>query len=686
MNRPDNPAPTATGGICAIGDTHPHGIAIADDAGRVTWANRDFARTLKQSKARLIGRKLASILPPEADEIVAAIDARDNRRRQIRIAGESAADTWLDIDLQSIAGKDGLTGLICLVRDVSGAMASCRESEATRKRLSLAVESAHVGLWDWDVAGGRFWTNPQWWRYLGFETSEAIPEGEMADGDLAELLLHPDDLPRIRSDRAAFCAGTEEQLSSEMRQRDASGQWRWISSTGRVTHRGADGRPARISGVYVDIHERKMASERIAFAAHHDTLTGLANRTEVKVNLVEGLARWQRTGEPFWVFALDLDRFKAVNDTYGHAIGDAMLQAVARRIKAVVREGDVVARLGGDEFSILVRAGGEGGAFAETIAARLLESLSQPYSISGMMIHLGASIGIAKAPDHGRDAETLMRNAETALYKVKADGSNDFRFFDDALEAESYRRRALEAELSGAIERDELELHYQTIVDLVSGRPVGIEALLRWRHRGLGLVLPDHFIPIAEDTGLIVPIGEWVVRRACADAMAWPDDIAISVNVSTAQLGRFGLVEMMADALETSGLPSRRLAVEVTESIFLRDDEAMLQELNRLRGMGVKLVLDDFGTGYASLGYLRRLRFDRIKIDKSFIADAGRDPHATAVARAIANLAESLGMECIAEGIETEMQAELMRAAGCQLGQGHLFSRPAPLDKLGFGH
>jgi diguanylate cyclase (GGDEF)-like protein/PAS domain S-box-containing protein len=668
-----------------IAEFNAQGVSITDATGCVRWVNPAFERVLGLARSGILGRSLVSLLPADPDgtvlaEIGAAIAAGKPWRREIQAWGGDGQPRRLDIGIQPIAAAVGLghaRATICIVQDMTDAVAARQGLEAMNNRLSLAVESAHVGLWDWNVADDLFWTNPQWWRYLGYD----VPQGMLCD-DIADRVLHPDDLPRVRANRAAFFAENKDQLVNEMRHRDGAGAWRWIFSTGRVTHRAPDGTATRVSGVYIDIHERKMASERITFAAHHDTLTGLANRTEMKLTLGTALETFQRTGEPFWVFVLDLDRFKAINDTFGHATGDTVLQVVAKRIRGVVRDIDVVARLGGDEFAILVQAGPDP-AFCATIARRLLEALREPYSVSGLMIHMGASIGIAKAPDHGTDAETLMRNADSALYKVKANGKNAYHFFDATLEAESRQRRALEAALRGAIARAELELHYQPIVALADRNTVGVEALLRWRHPGLGLVHPDQFIPIAEETGLIVPIGAWVILQACMDARHWPDSITVAVNVSPAQLGRAELSGAVLNALALSGLPAHRLELEVTESIFLRDDQAMLEELSRIRAMGVKLVLDDFGTGYSSLGYLRRLPFDKIKIDRSFVADIHHDRHAAAVVRAIANLAQNLGMECVAEGIETDMQAALLHDAGCQLGQGYLFSHPIGFAELG---
>ena len=586
---------------------------------------------------------------------------------------------WVLIHGAPVTEGGKVTKMLGAMQDVTETVAALEQINDTNERLEMATDSAHIGLWDWNVADDIFWTNPRWWDYLGFQERQ----GDVSD-EIADKVIHPEDLPRVRANRAAFLRDMPERLINEFRHRDGKGEWRWIISTGRVTSRREDGTVARISGVYIDNHERVLAAEKIAHAAHHDVLTGLANRAELRKCMREALDGLASDNGSFSVFVMDLDRFKAINDTFGHATGDAVLRAVATRIRANVRDGDVVARLGGDEFAILVRIAEQQREQSSVIAARLLEAISAPYEIDGLSLHIGVSIGIAMAPDHGNNADTLIRNADSALYKVKANGKNAFCFFNDQLEAEAQERRELESDLRGALARSEFELHYQPVVRMGARTIEGAEALLRWRHPQRGLISPDIFIPIAEETGLIIPIGEWVIERACAEATLWPIEATVAVNLSTAQLGRTDLVGVVTRALLDANLAPHRLELEVTESIFLRNDDALLSDLHQLHDIGIRLALDDFGTGYSSLGYLRKLPFDKIKIDKSFVHDLGTDAQSAAIICAVANLARSLDMDTTAEGVETEEQAQLVAAAGCTLAQGYYFGHPVPSSRLDF--
>jgi diguanylate cyclase (GGDEF)-like protein len=422
------------------------------------------------------------------------------------------------------------------------------------------------------------------------------------------------------------------------------------------------------------LESQREAEAIIAHLAHHDALTGLANRTLLRIRLDEAVARSKR-GEACAVLCLDLDNFKDVNDTLGHPAGDQLLRQVTGRLMASLREVDTLARLGGDEFAIVQAAIGtprEAGLFAE----RLIECLAAPFAIDGHMLHAGVSIGIALAPGDGQEADALLKNADMALYRAKAGGRGCYRYYELEMNAHAERRRLFQVDLRRALKEEEFALFYQPQVELATRRVTGFEALLRWHHPDRGLVMPEHFIPLAEETRAIVPLGEWVLRRACLEAAGWPGGQKVSVNLSPVQFATGRLPDAVAAALGESGLDPRRLELEITEMVLLRDTEATLAALHALRGYGISIALDDFGTGYASLGYLQRFPFDRVKIDRSFIRTLGRSRESDAIVRSVIDLCDAISMATIAEGVETEEQVRILRAEGCGEAQGFLFGRP----------
>src|SRR3954453_2482814 len=432
--------------------------------------------------------------------------------------------------------------------------------------------------------------------------------------------------------------------------------------------------------IYEDVTERHRAEEHIAHLARHDSLTQLPNRVLLLEKMAEGLARAESHGEPMAVFYLDLDNFKGINDTLGHPIGDRLLGIIAERVRGVVREGDTIARLGGDEFAVL-QSGSSANA-ARALARRLVATISEPIEIDGQEINSSVSIGIALAPNDGTAADHLMKCAAPPLYRAKAEGRGTFRFFEPDMDARIQRRRALEVDLRRALVAGEFSIAYQPQINLASNELVALEALLRWTHAERGPVPPSEFIPLAEEMGLIVPLGEWVLREACTEAARWPDPIKVAVNLSPVQFRNRGLVPTVTQALAAARLPARRLEVEITEAVLLQDDEAVVTMLHRLRALGVRVAMDDFGTGYSSLSYLRSFPFDKIKIDRSFINDLDRNRDSAVIIKAIASLGSSLGIETTAEGIETEEQLEIVRRAGCTEMQGYLASRPVPAAEV----
>jgi diguanylate cyclase (GGDEF)-like protein/PAS domain S-box-containing protein len=423
--------------------------------------------------------------------------------------------------------------------------------------------------------------------------------------------------------------------------------------------------------------DRARATGQIEHAATHDMLTGLKNRMGF-TRVLE--ARLERPGlqSGFAVLLVDLDRFKSVNDTFGHAAGDALLKMVSMRMLSCVRSTDVVARLGGDEFAILCCFGDDPREAAVTVAARLLVELSETFDFEGKELVIGASIGIALAPDHGSMPDVLMQAADAALYDVKYSGRNALKIFDERLQSSEREKRLLEFDLRSAIQNGELSLTYQPIVAVRTRQPVGMEALLRWNHPSRGMISPSIFIPIAEQSGQMRAIGRWVARQALADAARWPRHLGVAINLSPVQLAYNDVVEVMTTEASRSGIDPKRVEIEVTESVLLGDNEALVAQLHQLRALGFRIALDDFGTGYSSLSYIKRFPFDKIKIDRTFVDDLDRSRDSAAIVAAVISLGRSLGVSITAEGVETEEQLQLLTALQCDTVQGFLFGRPKP--------
>jgi diguanylate cyclase (GGDEF)-like protein len=436
--------------------------------------------------------------------------------------------------------------------------------------------------------------------------------------------------------------------------------------------------------VHQDITAQKQAETQIAYLARHDVLTDLSNRAVLRERMEESLTRLRRGGKPVTLFMLDLDLFKGVNDSLGHPVGDELLKAVARRLLACLRETDTVARLGGDEFAIMATAEGDQREEAIATANRLLETLSAPYSFDGHRLDISTSVGIALAPEHGTDVDQLIKSADLALYKAKVGGRNTYRLFEAAMGTDAEARRALEIDLRNALDRNEFELHYHPIVDIRTNQIANMEALIRWRHPQRGQIAPADFIPLAEESGLINPIGEWVLRQACADAAGWPAQFKVAANLSPVQFRRGNLVEGISRILAETGCSPKRLMLEITETVLMQGTSENFETLHQLRKLGISVVLDDFGTGYSSLSYLRLFPFDQIKIDRSFVSELSSNADCAAIVSAVASLGRSLHVDTVAEGVETEEQLVLARAAGCTHAQGFLFGRPCPVWELDF--
>ncbi|MET0705396.1 MAG: EAL domain-containing protein [Tardiphaga sp.] len=491
--------------------------------------------------------------------------------------------------------------------------------------------------------------------------------------------IHPDDLPETtRRRERALAAG--ESYDIEHRMRSASGEWRWFRSYA-APKRDADGNISLWYGSSEDISERKASEAQVLRMAYHDGLTGLPNRERFSQLLNAETARARGANESFALLCLDLDHFKSVNDRLGHPGGDAVLQQIADRLGRCLQGNNVLARFGSDEFFIIqnhVPQPDGAAAFAERIGA----VLSEPLAVEGHLFSVTASIGVAIYPRDGGDSDALFKNADLALYRAKTTGRALCCLFDAELDEQQRRLLALKLDLQDAINRDEFELVYQPLVNMESGQVEAFEALLRWRHPVRGWVAPAEFIPCAEESGLIIPIGEWVLGRACREAAAWPGELRIAVNLSPVQFRDKALLATTAAALQASGLPASRLELEITESVLLLDDDVNLSLLRDLREMGIHIALDDFGTGYSSLSYLQRFPFDKLKIDRSLISRVADGEGGRAVIRAVIAMCRALEISITAEGVETQAQFDRLRLESCDQVQGYLISRPVPPDAV----
>ncbi len=489
---------------------------------------------------------------------------------------------------------------------------------------------------------------------------------------------HPADQPDVWN-RWAQCARSGNPFDVEYRIRIAGGSYRWFHVRA-FARRAGSGAILRWYGTAEDISGRKGDQAQIVHMATHDSLTGLANRILYRQRIQEELARTAR-GAQLAILCIDLDNFKAINDTRGHPAGDMLLRLVAQRLTACVRETDLVARFAGDEFMV-IQAGLGQPLIAQALATRILDALGAPYDLEGQPVTLTATIGVALAPQDGTSADRLFQNADMALCRAKAEDRGSVRFFEPGMHERLRARQALKLDLRHALDRGEMEVFYQPLVDIRHERIVGFEALLRWHHPALGMVPPATFIPLAEETGLIRRLGEWVLDQACREAMRWSPDIRVAVNLSPAQFRSADLVHRVQAVLLSSGLQPHRLELEITESVLLEDSDANIVMLKSMHALGLKIAMDDFGTGYSSLCYLHRFPFDKLKIDRSFIEKFAEAQESRAIVRAVLGLSRDLGLRSVAEGIETADQFEQLRAYGCNEAQGYYFSPPVPTNDI----
>ncbi len=542
---------------------------------------------------------------------------------------------------------------------------------ALEKRYRRVFERNTAGLFIAETDGKLIDCNDACARMLGFvNRQDMLDRVEIAERIVSQFCQSPD-------------PSESASNSSEHRFQRANGAWAWALSNARLVHNGND-QPI-IEGMLVDITERKLADEQIQFLAYYDSLTGLPNRTLLQDRLSKAVANARRHKERVAVLFLDLDRFKNINDSLGHSRGDLLLQKVSRRLALCARDQDTVARLGGDEF-IMVLGAVEHAADAAVVAERVCREISSDFEIQGQVLNVSCSVGISLFPEHGEDVETLIKNADAAMYSSKEAGRNTFRFFTAEMTAQVLDRLKMESHLRGALEKHQFHLVFQPEISLEDGSIACCETLLRWEHPELGMVPPDRFIPIAESAGMIVRIGEWVLRSACVQARRWHDEglltIPVAVNVSAMQFRQEGFCDSVRRVLEETGLAPQFLELELTESVLLAHEEITFRVLEDLRNLGVSLALDDFGTGYSSLSYLKQFPVNKLKIDRAFIGDIAVDSGDAAITAAIVNMAKTLNMKVTAEGVEDEMQLNLLRSLGCDLVQGYLISKPVKADVL----
>lgn len=552
------------------------------------------------------------------------------------------------------------------IEDLNARLQKAQELETVeRQRLDVAINNMSQGLIMYDSSERVVICNRQFTVMMGMSPRIVKPGCAFRD-----VIAH-------RRETGTLEMGVEEYRTMFLRNIADGNVTPIVAAT-------ADGRTLQVIGRKIenggwvatveDVTERTRVDNRIAHMAHNDALTDLPNRLSFRERLDAELKKLP-TGEQLAVLYIDIDEFKRINDSLGHPVGDELLKGIARRLSACVGPHDVVARLGGDEFAIMLTRVAQASDTMELIA-RVFEAIREPYECAGHLLTTDASIGIAMAPDDGTHLDHLLKNADLAMYDAKADGRRTYRFFEPGMDARVHALRTLELDLREAIANGGFEIFYQPLVGLEDDRITGCEALLRWSHPQRGPISPAEFIPVAEDTGLINALGEWVLNEACAEAARWPDDIKIAVNVSPVQFRSPAFALKVAMALANSGLAARRLELEITEAILIRDDEVALAMLHHLRGLGVRIALDDFGTGYSSLSYLQRFPFDKIKIDRSFIKDVDTDEVSACIVQAVVNIAAARQMTTTAEGVETEAQLEALRALGCTEMQGYLFSRP----------
>lgn len=582
-----------------------------------------------------------------------------------------------------IAGKRFCLGV---GRDITERKKAELEINRAKQRLDLALSGSNLAIWDWDLVANQVYFSDGWAQTLDSRPTDK--PGEVFSGDEVLTWNHPDDAERFRAALLAAAKGETADFECEYRVPGPDGNWVWMQSRGKVAERNAAGRAMRMTGTTSNVTERKIAEDRVEFLATRDPLTGLPNRMLLNDRLEQGVANAARKKSRLAFMFIDLDRFKTINDSLGHDVGDELLKRVAARLSACVRATDTVARLGGDEFAVILENLPTGNdeedqEGAQNVADKMIASLAAPIMINGQHLTTSCSIGIGIYPSDGHDPQTLMKHADVAMYDAKAKGRNNYQFFSHEMNSRAQERLSIENFLRTALRRNELLLYYQPRVSFLTGHVTGMEALIRWQHPRRGLIEPDKFIGVAEDSGLIVPIGEWVFENSFKQIAEWREktgrDLQLAVNLSVGQMfDGDRLIRAIDIAAKAANLDPTVVELELTESMLLKNITETAELLTRLGKMGVGLAIDDFGTGYSSLSYLKQLPVDTIKVDSSFVQDIGADPNDEAIIRAIIAMTHSLKLNVVAEGVETEDQYRVLRDLECDEYQGYFFSRPLP--------
>jgi diguanylate cyclase (GGDEF)-like protein/PAS domain S-box-containing protein len=614
------------------------------------------------------------ISPRDRDHAAAAMREVFEQGRDMSLEAE-IVDRAGNVRPYALSGKPLRVGertyMIGVARDITLRKRTEQQMARAKERLDLALTGSRLALWDWDLRNGKVYFNESWSSLLG-----APPRESTFSSDEVTQWNHPEDRDVFAAALGNAMKGVSEEFDCEYRVSNAAGEWIWVHSRGKVTQRDEAGQALRMTGTSHDISKRKRAEERAEYLATRDPLTGLPNRVLLHDRLEQGVFNAARHQAGFAFMFIDLDRFKTINDSLGHQVGDELLKRVAGRLTACVRATDTVARLGGDEFAVILENleddDDEG---AQQVAEKMIAAMGAPMLIDGQHLSTSCSIGISLYPNDGKDSAALMKNADVAMYYAKEKGRNNYQFFSAEMNSRAQERLSVENFLRLALKRNELVLHYQPRMKIATGELVAVEALIRWQHPRRGLLLPEKFIDVAEDSGLIVPIGEWVIEHACAQLRAWQrivkPDLKVSVNLSVGQVvDAERLYRAVEVALARSGIEPACLELELTESHLMQNIPEKAELLHRLGQLGVGISIDDFGTGYSSLSYLKTLPVDSIKIDSSFVRDIHSDANDEAIIKAILAMAHSLRHSVVAEGVETAAQFRALKELGCDQYQG----------------